>query len=414
MINNYYLKLKPEIHYVKGIRKGALYDLIKGRLISLDEKKSKFIELLEKNYSLSKIIEMGNFAESEVVNLLDFLFREDIIIKCDSKTYIDKYTYGFPKFLLGQPLLKVPTLATAYIEVCNICNLECYFCNAPKYYGCLACTKSNTDDNVLKDNIFEILSYLNDLNCKNIVLFGGNPFLDIESLKNICLLLMKFNFQKIIVLTNGFELNNKEVIDLIRYYNLHIFITIFYPFNIYERLSKGKYRFREVLKNILKLDETGINYNISLVLTKSVNISDILEQLKEDFERKDINAIPIYCYDFSLSKDLLNPPSIAEYELMKIYNPCLYGKITITYDCKYLLCPLIKDYVLGNIKNKELIDILEDLEKYYKITKDKIEPCKYCEFRYACLDCRAYEVLRGSSLYKTNYCNYNPLLGEWR
>lgn len=46
----------------------------------------------------------------------------------------------------------------------------------------------------------------------------------------------------------------------------------------------------------------------------------------------------------------------------------------------------------GNIKDTTLEETLQDpnFKKYWKLTKDEIEICKDCEFRYICTDCRAY------------------------
>jgi len=46
----------------------------------------------------------------------------------------------------------------------------------------------------------------------------------------------------------------------------------------------------------------------------------------------------------------------------------------------------------GNIQDTTLEEALnkEGFKKYWDITKDQIEVCKDCEFRYICTDCRAY------------------------
>ena len=49
----------------------------------------------------------------------------------------------------------------------------------------------------------------------------------------------------------------------------------------------------------------------------------------------------------------------------------------------------------------------------WRITKDQIEICKDCEFRYVCSDCRAY-VENPEDIYsKPLKCGYNPYTCEW-
>ena len=71
--------------------------------------------------------------------------------------------------------------------------------------------------------------------------------------------------------------------------------------------------------------------------------------------------------------------------------------------------------ILGNIKNSSLEDILAHphLKKYWNITKDQIEVCKDCEFRYICTDCRAYLENPEDMYSKPLKCGYNPYTNEW-
>lgn len=74
----------------------------------------------------------------------------------------------------------------------------------------------------------------------------------------------------------------------------------------------------------------------------------------------------------------------------------------------------------GNIKDTTLEEALShpDFKKYWNLTKDSIEVCKDCEFRYICTDCRAYTErthtnAEGLDTSKPLKCGYNPYTGEW-
>ena len=45
-------------------------------------------------------------------------------------------------------------------------------------------------------------------------------------------------------------------------------------------------------------------------------------------------------------------------------------------------------------------------------TKNEVEGCKDCEYRYICRDCRP-DSLTGNFNEKPWYCTYNPYSGEW-
>ncbi|WP_299177616.1 grasp-with-spasm system SPASM domain peptide maturase, partial [uncultured Chryseobacterium sp.] len=73
------------------------------------------------------------------------------------------------------------------------------------------------------------------------------------------------------------------------------------------------------------------------------------------------------------------------------HNSCLYKKIGIDIEGNIRNCPAMPKS-FGNIRETSLEEALnhKDFKEYWNLTKDKIEVCKDCEFRYICTDCRAY------------------------
>jgi len=101
------------------------------------------------------------------------------------------------------------------------------------------------------------------------------------------------------------------------------------------------------------------------------------------------------------------------------HNSCLHKKISIDSEGNIRNCPSMPQS-FGNIKDTTLEEALDhkDFKKYWNLTKDKIEVCKDCEFRYICTDCRAYterthENKEGLDISKPLKCGYNPYTGEW-
>jgi len=101
-------------------------------------------------------------------------------------------------------------------------------------------------------------------------------------------------------------------------------------------------------------------------------------------------------------------------ESMK-FNSCLNLKISVDEHGYIKNCPslptrfghLTDKYTIENIVNKEAF------REFWKITKDKIEDCKLCEYRYMCQDCRAYTVHSDQKISKPLKCNYNPKTGDY-
>lgn len=101
------------------------------------------------------------------------------------------------------------------------------------------------------------------------------------------------------------------------------------------------------------------------------------------------------------------------------HNSCLHKKIGIDRNGAIKNCPLMAES-FGNIHNNSLEEAISqpDFKKYWNLTKDYIEICKDCEFRYVCTDCRAYtenavKNKEGLNISKPLKCGYNPYTGNW-
>ncbi|MEN2435778.1 grasp-with-spasm system SPASM domain peptide maturase [Weeksellaceae bacterium A-14] len=101
------------------------------------------------------------------------------------------------------------------------------------------------------------------------------------------------------------------------------------------------------------------------------------------------------------------------------HNSCLHKKIAIDIDGNIRNCPSMPQS-FGNIKDSTLEEALnhKDFKKYWNLTKDNIEVCKDCEFRYICTDCRAYTERthkneQGLDNSKPLKCGYNPYTAKW-
>jgi SPASM domain peptide maturase of grasp-with-spasm system len=101
------------------------------------------------------------------------------------------------------------------------------------------------------------------------------------------------------------------------------------------------------------------------------------------------------------------------------HNSCLHKKIAIDINGNIKNCPAMPQS-FGNIKVTTLEEALNQkyFKKYWNLTKDNIEVCKDCEFRYICTDCRAYTEQthtnkEGLDVSKPLKCGYDPYTGEW-
>ena len=100
-------------------------------------------------------------------------------------------------------------------------------------------------------------------------------------------------------------------------------------------------------------------------------------------------------------------------EARRIFNPsvekyhdCLAGTLAITADGYALPCPLLRNYVIADVTETGIKGALKKkrLKAFWKKTKDDIEACSRCPFKYICHDCRALEYQATGDIDGMEYC----------
>lgn len=96
------------------------------------------------------------------------------------------------------------------------------------------------------------------------------------------------------------------------------------------------------------------------------------------------------------------------------FNPCLGHQVAIDTNGEIKPC-LWWPISLGNIIQDNIIDLIISgkFDRFWEISKDDIDDCKSCEYRYNCMDCRLDSSSRDLGHTKKPYfCHYNPLTGK--
>jgi SPASM domain peptide maturase of grasp-with-spasm system len=97
------------------------------------------------------------------------------------------------------------------------------------------------------------------------------------------------------------------------------------------------------------------------------------------------------------------------------HNTCLNRKISIDARGDIRNCPSLP-HSFGNIRDTSLHSALaqRDFTELWSINKNQIEICRDCEFRYVCIDCRAYLTQPAHRFSKPAKCGYDPYTAQWR
>ena len=230
------------------------------------------------------------------------------------------------------------------------------------------------------------------------------------------------------LVTNGVFLTS-DIIKWLVKKNVHIVL----PFHslqssIHDSITGYEGSHKKVLEVMQKIQKHNGKFSIEMVITKlnqndfqktkdflkKLHIEDINSQIlrtnrKEIFSEKHINK--------AYRTEALFPKiSKNQYFKNKEGNPCWYGKVAVLPNGDVLPCIMAHSNKIGNIKElsfRQIIRTSDLRDKYWDLSKDKIEICCDCEYRYACSDCRVMESIDGSLTGKNKYCTYNPSTGIW-
>ncbi|MCF0126329.1 MAG: radical SAM protein [Clostridia bacterium] len=231
---------------------------------------------------------------------------------CEIARIKDTYNLSEQEFEQYKSLLKekcpvhdtpTDTLIKLTIIISSKCNLTCKYCyaNSGRYDSCNEDIKLGTIKATI-DTFYKKYS-----NIQNIMLFGGEPTLNMDAIEYCCSYIDE-NYKKGIIkskptiglVTNGTTVNDR-FIEIINKYGLQITVSLDGPqeINDINRLYlDGSGTFADIKKNIKLLQEkTSQPYAIEATYTsshveKGYSVVDIVQYIKETFGVSKVHIAP--------------------------------------------------------------------------------------------------------------------------
>lgn len=267
-------------------------------------------------------------------------------------------------------------LKKVVINISNNCNLSCIYCYADGgNYG----MTNRLMDTVTADNIINYLVSRGIKQINRLILFGGEPFLNInlfvyiidELLKNIII-------KKIETVTNGTVLNNrvKSMIDI---YRPFLTVSLDGPQLIHDRL-RGNGTHRKTLKFINYLKEIEYeNFEVASTYTRlhqklGFQKDDIYKYFIDMDVRFNINNV------FSKNKVLVVKEREMTEENRKIFIKRSLEDI-INNNVKNYISPIVYDVLLSMIFKNKIKSFCDDIDPDTTVTFDVDGSLKSC-FRF--------------------------------
>ena len=394
--------------------------LIKGKnnslLVNSDNK--SYVTISKKFYNILKECFKGKQIEKITNN---FVYLEEMLLRLQTTGYgkIDDICRNYDN---NSVYLDKNNLDMVWLPITENCN-----------YKCIHCYENAKDNDGVSGNILGIKEYDEFFNkltsrykIKCVQITGGEPLLRGEEfVEKILNMLRKYKIPIIEIFSN-LSLVNEDYIKLFKKYNVRI-ATSFYSTKpkVNDTITgvNGSY-----ITSISKLDllkENDIKFRVAVIILKQNehekdNIRTWLNNRYglDDKKAYDIvrpigrggnyDNIPLNLFNEKYKNPAKHIMTFAyDYiDYNKTFNSCWGNKICLKSNGELYPCVMSK-ICIG--KYKDVLKILDKKTSYRFLTKDKIKTCKYCEFRYLCLECRAmYSDNKKELKDKPFICSYNP------
>lgn len=392
------LSLGRDLWLVEGAIRWAIYDLEKGTIIQITRWAGNFLKrtielsgsiqdkilvLQKKAQQIYKIIH----AESSVERLFDKPIDQD---------------FAFPNYMI-------------WIEVTDTCNQKCLQCY----------TKSIVRGNVLNQEVLrKLIIQASQLKFEQIQFTGGEPFL-YPNLWHFIDYARELGSIPLIEIYSNLTLITDKDVELMKKYNTKIATTLLGSCpDVHDECTTVKGSFNNFIENIRKVRDAGIEFRVGVVRMPE-NQGDMtrIEALmrEEGLISKEKSYAPDDVRPVGRGEEY--PVSASEqssglylhidrkfFNMAYQWNTCWGGELAVTSKGDVLPCIFARDQIMGNVHYQDLQKIVYGpAQKYWSIVSSKIDKCRNCEYRFACIDCRVLSLKAGKGFHgEPQRCNYDP------
>lgn len=391
-----YYGLFNDIYIVSGAKYNCIYDVPHNKLHKIGNGAYQLLQ---------SVVKGKDITDSNEIKFMESLVSMHMVYQTESpitnyKSIDEVYSYE-------------RKLDFAWIELTNRCNLKCIHC----YNEHAECSKAI----ISLEDFKWVVDQLCSLCIEKIQLIGGEPFLIGKDALFKMMDYLSVKVKGFELFTNGTiatEEDWREIRD--RYPNISIATSLHsYLESEHEKVTQVKCSFRKSEDTIKLLKSLNIPYRFVGTLIGGLTIGEnkeIGEPSRRDFVRMSGRA-NLSLYDDDLLQrriitEKMQHGGVLKERLKDIYESnCFSTHLYIGCDMNVYPCPMERRLCHGNLKDTTLKEIMDSRILHY--SKNNVNGCKDCEYRYICRDCRP-DSLTGRLDEKPWYCTYDPYLGRWK
>jgi radical SAM protein with 4Fe4S-binding SPASM domain len=407
----------PDAVIVHGKVRSTLYFLGDKKVIHLTKTESDIMKALENN----EVEDVGKeFGEVITKRAIKELLNYGIGNLYKTKVLAEKYkpytTFEIPDYFQERLVIH-----NFYIQVDEDDPYDYYEAIHNEKViveeGCNSCLiTAKLHESIAKYycHIYDNLNKIKEIQINRVKLFGGNILKQWNRVKGLIEYLETVYGTNIDMVLPVVQLT-EEIIKYFSEHNINIVISILAH---YVNDTTFKKHFEDMNH---ELEKNNVDYSCNIIIDSSYPID--MEKIRlylSEFKplatnythiihnnREGLVALPV-------GTDRIENIDMDMYHARKKFNYCRMGVIAINMDGSIRPC-IFSINKIGHL-SEGLIQVFEKNlhTKYWRFTKDNVNPCKQCENRYACVDCSILE--EKCNLSESNikiFCEYDFNKGVW-
>lgn len=409
-----YFSLHTYCKYVKGLKNACIYNFSTGDIIELEQDYVLALDAADKPCSDTN---MDVYVDLERFGLGSFY---------ENRPYNPSMQYSARGLFKDAPL-ENNHISVLQLQLDNTCDLDCWFCLNENNYAVrqTGCYKWNVNPGIQ----IQVPDWCGVIE-QGVLLSADTLFLTCdlskskETLIQVIACAAKNRYKSVYIYNSGYSITAKLLDDVMHAagkcrINWNIQLVAHNDVLGMDLTGKADY-YSKVFESIKTIKEAYGNFGLRVTCMIGNKNDTYIEQLIDSVKKISLvpqidfiypapdhsNASNIYKNVLFDHRSRLEKIDCNKYSYYSEHHNCLGRTLAVFFDGSIAPCIMMRRYILDNVNKKRLSSILatETYKMYAGLSKDKIDNCKDCSYRYGCFDCRA--IHSNNNIFSVN-CNMN-------
>lgn len=415
-----HFELRGHCFLIRGTKRGAIYDLQSGAVFSVDAQAADLLDRCECGNDVGAVLASYDSAE-----------------RTSARAYLDQIEERqLGRWLQSNDdreqkldLTVTQSLDFLWLEIASGCNLKCVHCSvgsSPSLVG---------SERMSEADWFRVIEEAHALGCRKIQFIGGEPLLFRDELLRLITACRALNYSFVEVYTNLTRITDQVVQGFVEH-RVAVATSIYgADAATHDTITKRPGSFARTVATLKRLLAVGLQTRVGVVgmtlnerqldetkrfLREDVGVQDVRVDVVRPVGRAKGNllASPTLLKRMQRTAPLFGRVTPERFAQARYGHNCFSKETCVTASGEVFACIMERTTPLGNVLSEPLGVILDSgvSRQFRTLSKDHVEVCRDCEYRYCCFDCRprAQGMAANSSRYaKPAECLYDPYAGVW-